>query len=155
MSVAITINPDEIQQISQPRTVNSSRLRVLARKTEALAIAVENKWQYFSPKEQELLESLIYSSIAHPEGKNNTFISSFLTRLSLAWILIKGETDSLTKYLQALSRLKNAVLDAIERENPTYNQVMTEVVKEALDESEESPLMTSDEFKEWLNRVSD
>jgi hypothetical protein len=116
---------------------------------------VENKWQYFSPKERELLESLIYSSMAHPEGKNNTFISSFLTRLSLAWILIKGETDSLTEYLQARSRLKNAVLDAIERENPTYNQVMTEVVKDALDESEESPLMTSDEFKEWLNRVSD
>ncbi|MBE9124471.1 hypothetical protein IQ269_27790 [Tychonema sp. LEGE 07199] len=37
MSAAITINPYEIRQISQPDTVSQSRLRSIAQNTEALA----------------------------------------------------------------------------------------------------------------------
>lgn len=152
MSAAIAINPDEIQQISQPHTVNSSQLRSFARKAETLAIAAENRWEDFSPKERELLEVLIYTSIAH-KGATNGLFSSLLTKLSLAWILIKGETDALSEYLNAVLRLKNAVLRAIEREHPLYEQKMAEVVQETLADSNKIPAMTPDEFSEWLNDV--
>ena len=70
-------------------------------------------------------------------------------------MLIRGETDVLTDYFNALIRLKNAVLGAIEREHPDYDQTMAEVVQEALAKSGDSPAMTPDEFCEWLSSVSD
>jgi len=154
MSAAITINPYEIRQISQPHTVSQSKLRSIAQNTEALATAVENKWEDFSDQERELLKALIYASIINQDG-NQGFFASLRTRLSLAWMLICGETDVLTDYFKALIRLKNAVLGAIEREHPDYEQTMAEVVQEALAKSGDRPAMTPDEFCEWLSSVSD
>jgi hypothetical protein len=154
MSAAITLNLCEIQQISEPRTISSSRLRVLARKAEALAIAVEKRWFDFSPQDRELLEALIYTSIANRAGIR-ALLSSLRARLSLAWILIRGEIDALTDYLNALRRLRNAVLGAIEMEHPEYEQRMSEVLQEALAEFDDSPTMTPDDFREWLTSISD
>jgi hypothetical protein len=57
--------------------------------------------------------------------------------------------------LNALIRLKNALLGAIEKEHPNYEQTMAEVVQEALAKSGDSPALTADEFCEWLSSVSD
>jgi len=152
MSATITIDPLEIQQISQPVRVNSSRLRVLARKAEALAVTIEKEYSEFSLPERELLEALIYSSMG---GKSSSLLSSLRVRLSLAWILLRGEIDPLMEYLNALQRLKNAVLGAIERSHPEYHRKMTEVLSEALAESDNNPSMTPEEFREWLIDISD
>ncbi|NJK69445.1 MAG: hypothetical protein HC789_10655 [Microcoleus sp. CSU_2_2] len=153
MSASMTINAQEIRQISQPHTVSQSRLRLIAQKAEALATAVENKWEDFSDVERDLLKALIYTSIIHQDG-NQGFWASLRTRLSLAWMLICGETDVLADYFRALIRLKNAVLGAIEKEHPDYEQTMAEVVQETLAKSG-LPAMTPDEFCEWLSSVSD
>ena len=58
------------------------------------------------------------------------------------------------KHIQSV-RLKNAVLGAIEKEHPNYEQTMAEVVRETLAKSGDRPAMTPDEFGEWLNSVSD
>ena len=144
MSAAIILNPCEIKQIFQP-TVISSRLLVLARRAEALATLVEKEWQNFSPEERNLLEAIIYTSIAERSGILS-LISSFRVRLSLAWILIRGETDALVDYLKALQRLKNTVLRAIENEHPEYEQKMTEALLEAIAESDNSSEADSRRF---------
>lgn len=154
MSAAITLNPSEIQQISQPIAVSSSRLRVLARKAEALAGAVERGWEEFSPEERELLEAGIYSLIAE-KGGTKSWLFSLRARLSLAWILPRREIDSLTEYLKAVMPLKNAVLAAIEREQPAYQEKVTEALEESLSESDSSPAMTPEQFREWLTKISD
>lgn len=148
MSVDITLNPREIKQISQPRQVSSSRLKDLARSALALATKVED----FSPEERNLIEAIIYESIT--ERTNiRSFISDLSFRLSLAWILIKGETDALIEYFNALQRLKVVVLNAIEREHPEYEQKMTAALQSALAESANSSAMTTEEFRDWLTNV--
>ncbi|MBD2773672.1 hypothetical protein [Iningainema tapete] len=154
MSATITLNPDEIKQISLPRTISSSQLRVLARRSEALAIAVEKQWEDFSPQERSLLEAIIYTLIAERRGIIG-LLSSLSARLSLAWILIKGEIDALIDYLNALQRLRNAVLTAIEKEHPEYEQKVTEALQEAFSEFDNSSAMTPEDFREWLTNISD
>lgn len=152
MSVDITLNPREIKQISQPRQVSSSRLKDLARSALALATKVEKEWSDFSPEERNLIEAIIYESIT--ERTNiRSFISNLSFRLSLAWILIKGETDALIEYFNALQRLKVVVLNAIEREHPEYEQKMTAALQSALAESVNSSAMTTEEFRDWLTNV--
>ncbi|MEG4485565.1 hypothetical protein [Microcoleus sp. D2_18a_B4] len=58
------------------------------------------------------------------------------------------------KHIQSV-RLKNAVLGAIEKQHPNYEQIMAEVLHEALAKSLFRPAMTADEFCEWLSSVSD
>lgn len=58
------------------------------------------------------------------------------------------------KHIQSV-RLKNAVLGAIEKQHPNYEQIMAEVLQEALAKSISRPAMTPDDFCEWLNSVSD
>ncbi|MBC6474274.1 MAG: hypothetical protein GDA48_16865 [Hormoscilla sp. GM102CHS1] len=132
--------------------MNSSRLRVLARKAEALAVTIEKEYSEFSLPERELLEALIYSSMG---GKSSSLLSSLRVRLSLAWILLRGEIDALMEYLNALRSLKNAVLGAIQRSHPEYDRKMTEVLSEALSQSDNNPTMTPEDFREWLINISD
>jgi len=125
---------------------------VLARKAEALAVTIEKEYSEFSLPERELLEALIYSSMG---GKSSSLLSSLRVRLSLAWILLRGEIDALMEYLNALRSLKNAVLGAIQRSHPEYDRKMTEVLSEALSQSDNNPTMTPEDFREWLINISD
>lgn len=155
MQVASTFNPLEIKQISEPRTISPSRLRVLAQKADALAALVEKGWDNFSVLERNVLEAIIYTSISEPNGIGN-LISSLQVRLSLAWILLKGETDALIEYLNAFRRLKNAVLGAVETEHCEYEEKMTNILQEALNELDNGSVpMTASEFRDWLTKISD
>lgn len=154
MSDATTVNINEIQEISQPRTVSSSQLKELARKAEILATAVEKRWSEFSPQERTLLEAVIYNSI-EPASTHQSPLSSLLTRLSFAWMLLRSDVDSFVAYRNAVQRLKNAVLGAIERSHPTYEQTINEVLSEALADSNDSSAMTTEEFRDWIANIQD
>jgi hypothetical protein len=155
MQVASTLNHREIKEISQPRTVSPSQLRVLARKADALAALVEKDWGNFSAQERNVLEAIIYTSISEKNGIAN-LVSSLQVRFSLAWILIKGETDVLIEYFNAFRRLKNAVLGAVETEHCEYEEKMTNALQEALNELDNSSApLTASQFRDWLNTISD
>ncbi|NET90381.1 MAG: hypothetical protein F6K45_20180 [Kamptonema sp. SIO1D9] len=154
MSLATALNNSEIQEISQPRQVSSSRLQYLARKIEALSVAVETKWNEFSPQERELIEALIYDLIELSQSNENWF-ADFFKRLFIAWVLLRTDLDSFLRYQNAVQRLKNSVLDAIEKSHPDYEEKIAAALEEALVEIDNSPAMTQDEFSEWLTSISD
>jgi hypothetical protein len=99
--------------------------------------------QLFCPR-AECGRSIIYALISERNGIGS-LLSSLQVRLSLAWILIKGETDALIEYLNAFRRLKNAVLGAVETEHCEYEENMTTILQEAVNESDNSsaPLTAS------------
>ncbi len=82
-------------------------MRDLARTTGELAVLIEKEWKNFSPEARNLIEAVIYKSIAKHNGIRG-IISTLRVRLSLAWVLIKGETDALIEYLNALQRLQSS-----------------------------------------------
>jgi hypothetical protein len=47
----------KLSKYSEPRTVSPSRLRVLARKADALAALVEKGWDNFSVQERNVVEA--------------------------------------------------------------------------------------------------
>jgi hypothetical protein len=147
-------NPYEIKQISQPHQINSLQLKYLARAANALANSVENEWNNFPIEARRVIESIVYQSIDKRRDIRGTVLP-FRVRLSLAWILIKGETDAVNDYLNALQRLKIAVLDAVEREHPEYEKKMTEALQEVLTKSDNSCVIKAEDFRDWLTNISD
>lgn len=111
-----------------------------------LAAKVEKDWANFSLEERNLIEAIIYESITERNGIRG-LISELGLRLSLAWILIKGETDVLIEYFNALQRLKVAVLNAIEKEHPEYEKKMAAALQELLTESDKSSAITAEDFR--------
>lgn len=148
------LNPEEIKQISQPHQINSSQLRDLTRIINTLANSVENNWKNFSLEARSVIEAVVYKSIARNHDIPG-FALPFRVRLSLAWILIKGETEAVNDYLNALHRLKIAVLDAVEREHPEYEKKMTEALQEVFIKPDNSPVIKSEDFRDWLTNISD
>jgi flavin-binding protein dodecin len=49
--------------------------------------------------------------------------------------------------------LKDAILDAIERANPSYEPAMATALTEAMETIDDTPTMSTDEFREWLAEV--
>jgi hypothetical protein len=154
VSATITISPDEIRQIFQPRTSNSSRLWELAQKANALAVTVEERWEELPAQKQQLLTTFVYEVIEPPEGIQAMF-RALTNRLYLAWIVLKGEQDAFIAYSGAFQRLINAILGRIERENIAYQKALSEVLEEAVLDLEASKAMTAEEACERIRRISD
>lgn len=72
---------------------------------------------------------------------------------SLVYELLKSQGQLDASYSSAILRIKNTVLDVIEREHSSYEQAMTEALEEALDGSNDAPTMTPDEFRDWFTRL--
>lgn len=155
MQIASILNPCEINQIAQPLIFKASKLQVLTQKCNALAALVEKEWNNFSVQERNVLKAIIYTYISENNGIRS-FFSSLRVRLSLAWILIKGETGAVVEYLTAFRHLKNAVLGAVETEHCDYEKNMALALQEALNELDNSSApLTPAQFREWLTAISD
>jgi len=88
--------------------------------------AAESPWRGMAIQEQELFKILIYKLLDRPEE-----------------LAISPEIQD----------LKNALLDAVEREHPNYTRTVTEALEDALNSSNAQSALTADEFNEWLTQL--
>ncbi len=63
-----------------------------------------------------------------------------------------AQTHPLAKSLTP-EKLKNALLEAIERADPNYVPAVAEALTEAMSMPTDTPSMDADEFREWLAQV--
>lgn len=92
-----------------------------------------------------------YYGAQSPSGKLSLQERELLEVLVYKLLQSQGQLDA--SYSSAIQRIKNTLLDVIEREHPSYEQAMTEALEEALDGSNDSPTMTPDEFRDWFTRL--
>ncbi|MDY6803384.1 MAG: hypothetical protein SXA11_06205 [Cyanobacteriota bacterium] len=157
MSATTTISTKEIKQIFQQRTSDPSELWRLAEKANTLAVVVENYWENLPPKKQELLTAFAYIDFEQPKGINRILLDSIKTLFAawiVAWIVIKGELNAFITYRNALERLVNAILSAIERENLAYQKALSKAIENAIISSENNKAMTAEEACERLRELS-
>jgi hypothetical protein len=54
---------------------------------------------------------------------------------------------------QFVRKIRDNLLDELERQHPEYDQIMASSLKEALHESHQTLPMTANEFREWLTEL--
>ncbi len=118
---SITISPREIKLFSAPDKVEPSELRELADAMECLAAGVEDLWDEMPPKLREALTALAYCDVEPSKGIAR-YGSALRGGLWYARIKLRGEQDALFDFGIARRRLTNAVLGAIERDNPASSR---------------------------------
>lgn len=158
MSATIAVTTNEIREIFQGPTASPSRLWELAKKINTLAITVENSWDKLPSQKRDLMTAFAYSAIEPSSGIKDAFVV-FIRRLFLALVLVvivfQGEENAFIAYANALQRLVNAILSAIERENKAYQKALLTAVEETLNNRENSKAMTAEEACERIRILSD
>jgi hypothetical protein len=156
MSASFTINPREIRELSATRTTEPSRLHELARRAEELTVLVERHWGDFGKELQARLAALAYSIVEPPDGVSGR-LRALRSAVRYAVIRWREDQDALFDFAIAQRHLVNAILDAVEREDPEYQRALAEAVEGALSEIREgkTETLTDEDTGDWLRRLSD
>lgn len=130
MGAAFTTDPQRIFHISPPGTTNASEILELVTFANELAVDVETGWEELPIELQEVLTKLAYREL------NPGFRRRAVARLRYTVLVLRGEEEVLNKLWNATNRLRESVLDAIERSNPEYQEDLTQAIKGALGDTD-------------------
>ncbi len=140
--------PEEIERIGRPTTANPSVYFAYAKLAEYVADAAENRWDQTDERIRHAARLLAGLTFNRPKWWDWRYLRSVLS-LSRAY---RQDPDAVAAYLNQVRRARNSVLEAIERENPDYQQAVTEALREAVSlEKRES--MTAGQASEWIRSI--
>lgn len=125
---AIIINPHEINQI-RCRTANPSRFEEIATKLRKAAREVKKEWSNYSPEEREELKQLAYKLIEPTKGVRNIWLRAW-SKVYALFVLLTNQEEALSACVEALDMLIDNILDAVEREDHVYQQVLSDTLEE-------------------------
>nr|MDZ8288529.1 hypothetical protein [Nostoc sp. ChiSLP01] len=125
---AIIRNPHEIKQI-RCRTANPSRFEEIAIKLRKTAREVKREWNNYSPEERAKLKQLAYDLIEPPKGVPNLWLKVWSKAYAL-FVVLTNQQEALCACMEALDMLIDNILDAIEREDHVYQQVLSDTLEE-------------------------
>lgn len=150
----VLIDSSEIRQIRH-RTVNPSRFLTLAQRNLRVAEVVEKEWNNLVVEDRELLKSLAYDLIEPPKGLRRLGLKLWMEAYMI-FIKVTGQEEELCFCLQTLDLLVDRILDAIEREQPYYNQTLSDTLEEVISSPGVEELIDGQgQTGKWLQQLSD
>lgn len=157
MSVGFAIDPIEIRELSSTRTTEPSRLRELAQRAERHAVFIENYWEDLDEEQRRHLYALTCLVIEPPNKGLTGRWRALRSAFRYALIRYHEDQDALFDFAIAQRRFINAILSAVEREDPGYQQALSKAVEGALSEARVSNTehLTDENTGDWLRRISD
>ncbi len=138
MNVAFAAYPQRISYLSLPEDTDPSELAELAQFADDLTLNVGRQWEEFPPKLQDVLTEFV--------RRVN------VERAVCAWKgprrpLPRAEEQALNEFMRAGSRLREAILDAIERDKS--RGAFREYTDEQIKKWEEADKLPPD-LAEWV-----
>lgn len=143
---------ESISYVARPRQAHPSRLQRMVEVARHVRILVERDWKGLPPKTREQLRTLAYWVI-EPEPKRSglqDIVRSFSARTQMAANVLLYGPDTVSSLLVETRRLIDAILDAVERDQESYERKKVYALREALREWRSAPSMSPEEFREWL-----
>jgi hypothetical protein len=146
-------NVEELRQI-QFRTVNPSRFNILGRNLQKAADLIKRNWKSFSPEEKMALQKFAYALLEPPTGVGSLKLK---IQAAIYKLLIKatGQEKDFCFCLEAIDCFIDNILDAVERDDSSYQQVLSDTLKEVTDNPESGEPVDANTRLEWLRQLSD
>lgn len=129
-------------------------LKKLARTIAHKATTVQNTWTTLSPDERKSWRKLAYEIIdVEPAGFFEQ-MRRMRARTYLIFVRAIGQKKAFDECVVALDCLIDAILDAIEREDPRYEQMLIALLNDVFS-LETSENIQKGETRDWLNTLHD
>lgn len=151
---SISIDPIEIRRFSKPASAEPSELRQLSDHMESVAVSVEGGWSKMQPKLREALIAFAYKEPELPTGFRK-YVTVLRAGFWFARLTLKGEQNEVYNFGIAHRRLINAILSAIERDDPAYLEGLSKSIDEAFADLESSKTLEPEDTLGQLRQLSD
>lgn len=153
-AAVLVINPYEIEQIRQRKVSPLSKFDEIAARLRRAAKLVKEKWDNFSDEDREFLKQLAYELIEPP--KRDWLYLVRLIRAKISWhFMSTSEQEAFKSCIEALDVLVENILDAVERQDPGYQAVLSDTLEQLYSSETESKVIEVEETREWLRNLSD
>lgn len=137
----LPLNHDFIQEIRQVsyRKVNPSRFIKLERKIRKASERVQKEWNSFSSEEREALRELAYEILSYEQMASSVACRGILPRLRaigyMIFLKVTDQEEDLNLCVDAIDCFIDNILDAIEREDISYQKQLSDTLEELRDNS--------------------
>jgi|GEM_PF-5593072 len=153
MGVAFITDPKWVFRLESPKTTKTSELADLAKFADSLAFEVETAWNEVLPELQDVLVKFAYSGWER-EAEPASRLRRLRVRLRYTVLALRGEEELLYRLWNSTHRLRASVLDAIERNNPEYQEDLAEAIKDALS-NRDGRTMNAEQARERNGQIFD
>lgn len=143
------------ESVKEDKATNQSRFLKLARTNIRAANLVKKHWNNLSIEDREFLKSFAYDLIEPPTGLSRLW-SRLRAEVYTIFIKVTGQEEEFCLCIQSLDYLIDSILDAIEREHPYYEQILSDTLEEVISSLEVEELIDGKgQSGQWLQQLSD
>lgn len=155
MSTAIVIDSYEIRQIWHRKISPSSKFDELAAKFRRLASKVKQEWKNFPEEDQKTLKELAYTLIESPPKGVFSWKRKIRSKIYLWFVKTTNQAEAFWSCIEALDMLVENILDAVEREDPRYQAVLSDTLEQLYSGAIQGEELKPEETRDWLRSLSD
>ncbi|MDZ8068963.1 MAG: hypothetical protein RMY64_25565 [Nostoc sp. DedQUE08] len=156
MSTAIVIFTHEFEQIRQRKISTSSNFEQLTAKIRKLTHRVKQEWSNLSVEDREGLKEFAYNWLEPPAPKG-----VFSLKLEI-WAIIyffylraTNQREAFRSCMKAMNTLVETILDAVERQEPSYQSVLSDTLEQLYSGAIQGEELKPEETRDWLRSLSD
>ncbi|PHJ69125.1 hypothetical protein VF14_03020 [Nostoc linckia z18] len=155
MSTAIVIDSYEIRQIWHRKISPSSKFDELAVKFRRLASKVKQEWSNFPEEDRKVLTDLAYALIESPPKGISSWPRKIRSKIYLWFVNATNQAEAFWSCIEALDMLVENILDAVERQDPRYQGVLSDTLEQLYLCPDQGEELKPEETRDWLRSLSD
>lgn len=143
----------EVQQLKQ-KTAPPSKFIALGKKLRRSTSEIEQNWENLPIERREQLKQFAEDFTKTPE-QSPSLSSKVWARAYVVFLKVTRQEKAFLFCLEALDSWIDSILDAIERESPVYQQVLSDTLEELTVNKDAGKLIDAGKRREWLRSLSD
>ncbi|MFN6475271.1 hypothetical protein [Nostoc sp. DedQUE07] len=155
MSTAIVIFTHEFEQIRQRKISPSSDFEQLTAKICRLTSRVNREWDNLSVEDREGLKEFAYDWLEPPAKGVFGLKSKIWAKIYLLFLVVTNQTEAFMSCVKALDTLIETILDAVERQDPNYQAVLSDTLEQLYSGAIQGKELKPEETRDWLRSISD
>lgn len=155
MSTAIVIFTHEFEQIRQRKISPSSNFEQLTAKIRKLTHRVKREWGNLSVEDREGLKEFAYDWLEPPAKGVFGLKSKIWAKIYLLFLVVTNQTEAFMSCIKALDTLVETILDAVERQDPNYQAVLSDTLEQLYSGTIQGKELKPEETRDWLRSISD
>lgn len=116
------------------------------------AEAIKKEWNSYLQEDREALKSVAYNLLESPKGING-LASSIWAKAYMVYVKLTNQQQAFYFYFDALDVLIDTILDAVERDDVGYQQVLLDTLNE-INSNLDAGEVVDTNTREWLHELS-
>jgi hypothetical protein len=159
MSTAVAIlehyqlNFEQLDNINR-RVAYPSKFRILGGNINKATQKIQENWFDLSEGDRKKLRDIAYE-LVEPDRDNINLFDRALALFLVIIIKITGQEKDLMYCVKALDDFVDTILDAIEREDSSYQETLSDIVEGVSSNLDGGEIVDAKRQRQWLRELSD